>query len=127
MSKVINTTFILYVVFNVVSCATSMTPLEVNNTLPTLTKSRFVSQVQAEEDVKANKCKYLIKGRTYTAPIGFTVNDDLRYGAKGIDAWVALDRGNAYVLTNYKWVTVTRGKDGSATQLYLEFDTLLYE
>jgi len=50
--------------------------------------------------------------------------DDLIYGAKGIDEWVKLDGGNAYVLTNYKWVTV--GNQG-ATQLYLEFDTLKCE
>jgi hypothetical protein len=53
-----------------------------------------------------------------------STKDDLRNGAKGIDEWVKLDGGNAYVLTNYKWVTV--GNDG-ATQLYIEFDTLLCE
>jgi hypothetical protein len=107
-----------------ISCVTSMTPMEVNNTLPTLTESRFISQAQAEEDSKSNSCKYLVKGRKYTAPIGFTVKADLKNAAKGIDEWVKLDGGNAYVLTDYKWVTVSF--DGS-TQLYVEFDTLLYE
>lgn len=115
--------FVIVIAF-CISCATSMTPMEVNNTLPTLTQSRFVSQAQAEEDIKSNKCKYLFKGRAYTAPIGFTVKGDLKNAAKGIDEWVKLDGGNAYVLTNFKWVTVS--PDGS-TQLYVEFDTLFYE
>ncbi|MFS0490923.1 hypothetical protein [Leadbetterella byssophila] len=106
------------------SCATSMTPMQVNNTLPTLTKSKFISQAQAEEAVKSNGCKYLVKGRNYTAPIGLTTKDDLRNGAKGIDEWVKLDGGNAYVLNNYKWVTVDRN---GSTQLHIEFDTMLCE
>jgi len=123
MFKVIKTILIFLVV---ISCATSMTPIEVNNTLPTLTQSRFISQIQAQEDIKADHCKYLVQGRKYTAPIGFTVKDDLRNAAKGIDEWVTLDGGNAYVLTSYKWITVSVGKEG-ATQLYVEFDTLLYK
>jgi len=126
MIKITKLALYLGVVLFFISCATSMTPIEVNNTLPTLTQSRFISQVQAEEDVQAHICRYLVKGRTYVAPIGFTVKDDLKNGAKGIDEWVKLDGGNAYVLTNFRWVTVAVGKD-AATQLYLEFDTLLYE
>jgi hypothetical protein len=106
------------------SCATSMTPIEINNSLPTLTLSKFISQAQANESTISKKCKFLVKGRNYNAPIGMSTKDDLRNGAKGIDEWVKLDGGNAYVLTNYKWVTV--GNDG-ATQLYIEFDTLLCE
>jgi hypothetical protein len=105
------------------SCATSMTPMEVNNSLPTLTQTRFVSQLQAEEDMKSNRCKYLVKGRTYTAPVAFSVEGDLKNAAQGIDEWVKLDGGNAYVLKDYKWVTVSA--DGT-TQLYVQFDTLLY-
>lgn len=106
------------------SCATSMTPMQVNNTLPTLTKSKFISQSQAEEAVKSNGCKHLVKGRNYTAPIGLTTKDDLRNGAKGIDEWVKLDGGNAYVLNNYKWITVDHN---GSTQLHIEFDTMLCE
>lgn len=106
------------------SCATSMTPMQVNNTLPTLTKSKFISQAQSEEAVKSNGCKYLVKGRNYTAPIGLTTKDDLRNGAKGIDEWVKLDGGNAYVLNNYKWITVDHN---GSTQLHIEFDTMLCE
>lgn len=106
------------------SCATSMTPMQVNNTLPTFTKSKFISKAQAEEAVNSNGCKYLVKGRNYTAPIGLTTKDDLRNGAKGIDEWVKLDGGNAYVLNNYKWVTVDHN---GSTQLHIEFDTMLCE
>ncbi len=63
------------------SCASSMTPIEVNNTLPTLTKSIFFNQTQATEAIKNNKCKVLVKGRNYVAPMGFTVKEDLKNGA----------------------------------------------
>ena len=106
------------------SCASSMTPIEVNNTLPTLTKSVFLNQAQAIEAIKNNKCKLLTKGRSYSAPLGLTVKNDLKNGAKGIDEWVKMDGGNAYVLVNYKWVNV--GDDG-ATQLHVDFDTMLCE
>ena len=106
------------------SCATSMTPSQISDTLPTLTKSKFLSQTQADEAIKSNKCKYLVKGRSYVAPMGLTVKDDLKNGAKGIDEWVKLDQGNAYVLTNYKWVTVDHN---GSTQLHIEFDTLYCE
>jgi len=106
------------------SCVASMSPLEVNNTLPTLTKSRFITHAKAQESIEANSCKYLVKGRKYIAPIGFTTRDDLYNGARGIDEWVILDGGNAYVLTNYNWVTVD--KDGT-TQLIIEFDTMKCE
>jgi hypothetical protein len=111
------------------SCATSMTPIEVNNILPALTESKFISQVQAGEDIETGRCKYLVKGRKYTAPIGFTVEDDLRNGAKGIDEWVKIDGGNAYVLTSFNWVTVAIDPktNSQTTQLYIEFDTMLYE
>ena len=106
------------------SCATSMTPMQVNSTLPTLTKSKFISQAQADEAVKESNCKYLVKGRNYTAPMGISVKEDLRYGAKGIDEWVKLDGGNAYVLVSYNWLTI--GENGS-TQLYVVFDTMFCE
>ncbi|MEO7308324.1 MAG: hypothetical protein ABIR78_03395 [Ferruginibacter sp.] len=112
------------VILFLTSCATSMSPIEVNNKLPTLTKSKFISQAQAEELIKTNKCKYLVKNRTYVAPMGLSTKDDLKYGAKGIDEWVKLDGGNAYVLKNYKWITVDQN---GSTQLHIDFDTILCE
>lgn len=118
--KIILLSFVLFIS----SCSTMMAPVEVNNILPTMTKSTLISQAKAEENVKANKCKYLVKDRNYVAPIGFTKKDDLRYGAIGIDEWVKLDEGNAYVLKNYRWITVD---ENGSTQLHLDFDTLLCE
>ncbi len=109
-------------IFSLVSCVTSMTPVQVNNSLPTLTKSLYITQSQAEDMVKEGKCKYLVSNRTYVAPMGLSVMADLKYGARGIDEWVALDGGNAYVLKNYKWVTVDYN---GGTQLHLDFDTIL--
>lgn len=103
------------------SCATSMTPSQVGNTLPTLTQSNYFNQIQAIEAIKNNECQILVKGRNYVAPMGFTVNDDLKNAAKGIDEWVKMDGGNAYVLTNYKWVIVD---SNGATQLHIDFDTM---
>jgi uncharacterized protein YceK len=105
-------------------CATSMTPIQVNETLPTLTKSKFISQSQVQEITETNKCKYLIRSRNYVAPIGLSTKDDLKHAAKGIDEWVKLDGGNAYVLKNYKWLTVDHN---GSTQLHVEFDTMLCE
>lgn len=122
MIKRINLILIIVAVALIASCATSMTPFKVSSTLPNLTKSKFLSQAQAEEGINTNKCKYLVKGRKYTAPIGLSAKDDLKKGAKGIDEWVMLDGGNAYVLVSYKWVTID---DKGSTQLYVEFDTLL--
>lgn len=106
------------------SCSSSMTPMQVNNTLPTLTNATLYNRTQAIAAQQDNKCKVLVKNRTYVAPIGFLVKDDLRNGAKGIDEWVQMDGGNAYVLNNYKWVTVD---DSGSTQLHIDFDTMLCE
>ncbi len=99
---------------------TSMTPKEVYNTLPKMTKSKFLK----EDEIQKLNCTCLTKNRNYTAPLGLTVKEDLRNGAKGIDEWVTLDKGNAYVVKNYSWMTVGYGsKYGTtATQLYIEFD-----
>ncbi|OJU79569.1 MAG: hypothetical protein BGO09_07970 [Bacteroidetes bacterium 47-18] len=122
--KLLNLNVFIIVLMLLTSCATSMTPVKVNNILPTLTKSRFISQADAENAVRANKCKYITKGRNYTAPIGLTTKNDLKNGAKGIDEWVELDGGNSYVLRSYKWVTVDHN---GSTQLHIEFDTILCE
>jgi len=122
-----NLIVILGLAFFLNSCgvlSTSMSPSQVNELLPILTKSRFVSQVQADEDIKNHKCVYLVKGRNYAAPIGLTTKDDLKNGAKGIDEWVKIDGGNAYVLIGYKWITVDHL---GSTQLHVEFNTILYE
>jgi len=85
MDKLIKQNLIIGVALFLASCATSMSPTNVNSTLPTLTKSKFISQSQAEEVIKTYRCKYLVRGRNYVAPMGLTVKDDLKNGAKGID------------------------------------------
>ena len=122
MSNLIKTNLFIGVVLFLTSCATSMTPIEVNNTLPTLTKSKFITQSQADEVVKTNKCRYITKGRSYVAAIGLSAKGDLKNGAKGIDEWVKIDKGNSYVLIGYKWVTVDHN---GTTQLHIDFDTLI--
>ncbi len=119
----LNYTLTMVFILLLSSCV-SLTPFEVNNTLPTYTKSMFLTPKQAAEKQKINTCKLLVKGRSYVAPIGFTAKNDLRYAANGIDEWVEIDGGNAYVLINYKWVTV--GDEGS-TQLHIDFDTMQCE
>jgi hypothetical protein len=126
--KLYQNCFLLLLAFTFSGCAsymalfTPLSPQQINSTLPTLTTSEFITRQEADEAEKNNKGKYLIKGRSYTAPLGLTTMDDLKSGARGIDEWVQLDGGNAYVLTNYKWVTI----DGSgAAQLQLDFDTYL--
>ena len=106
-----------------VALQTSMSPTQVYNNLPQYTKALFITAAKAD----SLNCKRLVKGRSYTAPMGLTVIDDLKNGAKGIDEWVTLDGGNAYVLTNYQWVTVSYNSQHgtSATQLQIEFDTYL--
>ena len=86
-----------------------------------MTKSKFLKEAEIQE----LGCTCLTKNRNYTAPMGLTVKDDLRNGAKGIDEWVSLDEGNAYIVKNYKWMTVGYdSKNGlTATQLFIEFDT----
>lgn len=121
MSKLVKLSLVFGILLSFYSCATSMTPVEVHNTLPTMTKSKFLTIAEAGEAVDNRDCTYLVRGRSYVAPIGFTSKHDLHNGAKGIDEWVQLDGGNAYVLTNYKWITVD---DKGSTQLYIEFDTL---
>ena len=106
------------------SCATSMSPMKVHNTLPTYTQSRFLSKAEADKAISTGGCKILVKDRSYTAPVGLTTKNDLRNGARGIDEWVELDGGNAYILNSFKWVRVDHN---GSTQLHVDFDTMLCE
>ena len=101
-----------------------MTPSQVNNSLPTLTKSEYLRQSEVEDLIKTGKCKYIVMAREYAAPVGLTVKNDLKNAARGIDEWVEIDGGNAFILKNYKWVTVD---DNGTTQLFVEFDTFKCE
>ena len=123
MKKLIRLNLVIVIILLITSCST-MSPTQVNNRLPNLTHSIYLTKTEADELVRLNKCKYLTRHRTFVTPMGLTAKGDLRNGAKGIDEWVAIDGGNAYTLISYKWVRVN--SDGS-TELHLEFDTLLCE
>ena len=107
-----------------VGCATSRTPSQFIDEFPNKTSSDFYDSLKGNKAVSNGKCKLLVKGRKYVAPVGFTVNNDMKNGAIGIDEWVQADGGNAYILNNFEWVSV--GEDGT-TQLLIYFDTLLCE
>jgi hypothetical protein len=113
--------FVAFMVLMFNGCSTTTyTPLQMHNTLPTLTQTKYLTREQAEAAVKENKGKYLVRGRSYAAPLGLNPKADLKNGAKGIDEWVKIDGGNAYILNSYKWVNT----DGLGTsQLFIEFDT----
>jgi len=117
MNKLIKLNLIGVILF-LTSC-TSMSPLQVHNSLPTLTKSKYITQ----SEIETSNCKPLTKNRNYIAPIGMTSKNDLTNAAKGIDEWVKIDGGNAYVLKNFNWVNV----DKETTQLHVDFDTFLCE
>ena len=101
----------------------TMTPLEVNQTLPMLTKSTYLTAEQTQNP----NCKNITRGKSYTAPLGLSAKDDLRNAAAGIDEWVTIEGGNAYKLTNFRWITISTDKYGSptSTQLVVDFDTYL--
>ena len=102
----------------------SLTPSKFLDKFPNLTNSDFYDRRSGNEVISNGTCKLLVEGRKYVAPIGFTVNNDMKNGARGIDEWVQADGGNAYILNSFEWVNV--GDDG-ATQLLIYFDTLLCE
>lgn len=121
MKTLFNFSLMLGLIFSVLSCQSSMSPMKVNQTLPGFTESQFVNQTQADKKIQSNECAYLVKERTYVAPVGSTPRNELKRAAKGIDEWVEIDGGNAYVLTSYKWIRVD--KKGT-TQLHVDFDTM---
>ena len=123
MKGIINFFLIVWISIFLYSCETTMTPMQVNQTLPMLTKSKYLSV----EQTQSTNCKCLTRGRSYTAPVGLTVNDDLRNGAAGIDEWVSIDGGNAYKLINFRWITISTNEYGSpaSTQLVIDFDTYI--
>jgi hypothetical protein len=108
------------VVLALAACAMQMTPSQFLDRFPKATKARFIDQITAKELVGNGQCRVRIADRRYLSPIGMTVGDDLRGGARGVDEWVVADGANAYVVNSFDWVQA----GGGATQLVLNFDTL---
>lgn len=121
MKALIISTLLLSASLFLSSCSRTLTPSKVNSILPSMTQSSYMTQAEANEAVKAGKCSYLVTERTYVAPNKMTAKGDLKAGAQGIDEWVTLDSGNAYLITNYNWMTT----DNATTQLHITFDTML--
>lgn len=106
------------------ACATSMAPSEFIEAFPKATKSKYIDKASFKNKSATENCTVLVEGRKYVAPIGFTVQGDVENGATGVDEWVSTDKGNAYTINNFEWVTVAVG-DEAATQLIVYFNTLL--
>jgi len=87
---------------------------------PAATQSLYLTGADARVAIMDGSCIELDE-HGYTVPIGLTVYDELRSGAKGVDTIVANDGGNAYRISSYAWVPAGEG----ATQLQVDFDTLL--
>ena len=88
---------------------------------PAATQSHYLTGADADAASIGGVCIRL-DGRTYAAPMGATVDEDLRNGAEGVDAIVANDGGNAYRISSYEW-RPDIWSDG--TQLHIYFYTLL--
>ena len=104
----------------VTGCAMSMTPKEFMEKFPQVTKAKFYSLTDARDAEMQGTCRILVKDRSYTAPLGLTVNGDLENGARGVDEWIYLDGGNAFILKDFEWIHVPEG-----TQLIVYFDTMI--
>jgi hypothetical protein len=99
-----------------------MTPGQFMEKFPNSTMHSFYDRARASEAVRDGSCKLQVAGRKYIAPIGLTVEGDLQNGAAGVDEWVRIDGGNAYVLNSFEWISVG---DQGATQLIVYFDSML--
>lgn len=124
MSYVFPLSVTVALVTSVVGCATSMTPSQFGVSFPKATSSKYYDKKASMDAISNGECKLLVENRKYTAPIGMTVNGDVANGAIGVDEWVKTDRGNAYTLKNYEWITIPVS-NSTATQLIVYFDTLL--
>lgn len=103
-------------------CVTAMSAQQFYTEFPKATGARYLTGAEAIEAQEDGRCK-AIDDHVYNAPIGMTVQGDVRAGAEGIDGIVANDGGNSYRITNFSWLPV--GDGSGATQLRVVFDTML--
>jgi len=101
------------------SPATSMSAGLFYAEFPVATQSRYLTGAEASAAVADGLCIGL-DIRSFDAPVGTTVYEDLRYGAEGVDAIVANDGGNAYRINGFEWRHIAYG-----TQLHINFHTFL--
>ncbi len=124
MQNYLKLSLLVFVLSFVISCGVSLLPSEVTTLLSKSTVAKSISKAQVEEDLQTNKCKLLVKGRSYNSRSGFTAAADIKNAAIGIDDWVKIDGENSYAVITYKWIPID---ENGGTQLYVEFDTLLYK
>jgi len=104
------------------ACATSMSPSVFVEEFSKATKSKYIHTETSEDATTTENCNILVDSRKYVAPIGFTVKGDVSNGARGVDEWVSADKGNAYTINNFEWVSIG---DRGVTQLIIYFSTIL--
>lgn len=102
-------------------CVTAMSAQQFYAEFPEATSTRYVPGAEAIVATKDGSCR-IIDDHVYNAPIGMTVQGDVRSGAEGVDGIVADDGGNAYRIANFSWLPV--GDGSGATQLRVEFESL---
>ncbi len=100
-------------------CAMSMPAEQFYAEFPAATQSRYLTGADATFAILEGACIELDEHR-YLVPVGYTVGEELRNGAEGVDVIIANDGGNAYKISNYAWVHLASG----ATQLQIDFHTL---
>ena len=134
MRSIFNIAIAVSIACFISGCASSipLSPSQVNNDLPALTKSTYYNAVAGKEAIASGKCNVLVEDRKFVSPLRtyFALND----GAMGIDEWVQVDGGNAYILNNFEWTYPDGGDverdilpNDPPNQLVVYFDTLLCE
>ena len=78
-----------------------MSPKEFMEKFPHATKAEFYTLTDAHNAEIRGTCRVLVKNRSYTAPLGLTVDDDLENGARGVDEWIYSDGGDAFILKDF--------------------------
>ena len=101
--------------------ATSMSAGLFYAEFPVATQSKYLTGAEASAAVAESLCIRLDM-RSFDAPVGTTVYEDLQYGAEGVDAIVANDGGNAYRIDDFEWRNLLYA---NATQLRIDFHTYL--
>ncbi len=97
----------------------SMSAAQFYTEFPAATQSHYLTGADADAAIIDGFCVRLDL-RSYAAPMGGTVDEDLQNGAEGVDAIVANDGGNAYRISSFEWRPRLDG-----TQLQIDFQTLL--
>lgn len=111
--------FLLVLIVALGSCASLHTPSKFLEYLSKNTKNIMISERIMNRYVSEQQCQLIKASRYYIVPMKFSEKNDIKSAAIGIDDWLKIDGGNAFVLKNYNW----RNVDIGAKQLEVIFDT----